>query len=560
MALNGINPNSVSALNRVPSNKQLWRVPGAPSIAANGYMCASEYLPIKYANEYYQLVGSLGQGSFGSVVMAKLKSKYVGLIADIAETYPRTMMYPLACSHRARTDIVAIKIMNRRLESVQDYSRVKEVAFIMSIPSHPCLLQVYDLFIDKASFKLHIVLESMDQNLYQLMKARKTLFSSRTLKSILSQLLAAIGHIHAHGFFHRDIKPENILIMPAFSFYGTRSRVPDYMRGDCYVVKLADYGLGRREDCQQLFTTYVSTRWYRSPEILLRASNHSYEVDIWAFGCVVSEAACFSPLFPGHNELDQIWRILETLGCPDYRKMGPAPIGGFWSDAEVLSQNLGFSLPAHQGWQLPKLLRRSDLPASDFGELIDLIQCCLQWDPMMRPPAGVLANKSYFDHTSLRDSKMNPHLAAKRPNSPLYSTFVPTCVQGSTCSVGINEEYLYKKHGNLRRLPHMNMEQFNTYKASEKKLLKSTVPVLEPAKPVQPVDENCELTSTEWMEAVEDLCVLPPDLEVNNENLPENIVVLEDDTTNDAATKCGINGSRKNRNIVDRLTGARYES
>ena len=53
-------------------------------------------------------------------------------------------------------------------------------------------------------------------------------------------------------------------------------------------------------------TAYVSTRWYRSPEILLRQKWYSRPIDIWAFGAVAVETANFVPLFPGSNELDQI--------------------------------------------------------------------------------------------------------------------------------------------------------------------------------------------------------------------------------------------------------------
>ena len=38
-------------------------------------------------------------------------------------------------------------------------------------------------------------------------------------------------------------------------------------------------------------TEYVSTRWYRSPELLLVSDDLPYgkEVDIWAIGCIMGE-------------------------------------------------------------------------------------------------------------------------------------------------------------------------------------------------------------------------------------------------------------------------------
>jgi len=59
--------------------------------------------------------------------------------------------------------------------------------------------------------------------------------------------------MHKHGFFHRDLKPENILI--------SKDKV----------VKICDFGLAREIRSRPPFTDYVSTRWYRAPEILLKS-------------------------------------------------------------------------------------------------------------------------------------------------------------------------------------------------------------------------------------------------------------------------------------------------
>lgn len=115
------------------------------------------------------------------------------------------------------------------------------------------------------------------------------------------QVLQGLHHIHSHGFFHRDIKPENILLMKD---------------GVC---KIADFGLARREKVTHSteITSYISTRWYRAPEILLRDPNYGSGVDIFALGCVMAEMIEVRPLFPGTNEIDQIHRITSVLGCPN---------------------------------------------------------------------------------------------------------------------------------------------------------------------------------------------------------------------------------------------------
>lgn len=70
------------------------------------------------------------------------------------------------------------------------------------------------------------------------------------------------------------------------------------------VIKLCDFGLAREIRSRPPYTDYVSTRWYRAPEILLRSTNYNSPVDIFAFGCIVGELFEGKPIFPGTSELD----------------------------------------------------------------------------------------------------------------------------------------------------------------------------------------------------------------------------------------------------------------
>ena len=103
--------------------------------------------------------------------------------------------------------------MKKTFESFGSCLELREIIFLRTLPSHMHLVPALDIFLDPLTKKLHICMEYMDGNLYQLMKARdhKPL-DGRSVKSILFQILGGLDHIHAHNFFHRDIKPENILV------------------------------------------------------------------------------------------------------------------------------------------------------------------------------------------------------------------------------------------------------------------------------------------------------------------------------------------------------------
>lgn len=63
--------------------------------------------------------------------------------------------------------------------------------------------------------------------------------------------------------------------------------------------------------CFDIVYTYVQSRFYRSPEVIL---GHPYAmaVDMWSLGCIMAELYTGYPLFPGENEVDQLACIMEV--------------------------------------------------------------------------------------------------------------------------------------------------------------------------------------------------------------------------------------------------------
>lgn len=289
--------------------------------------------------------------------------------------------------------------MKKTFDSLQPCLELREVIFLRTLPVHPHLVPALDIFLDPLSRKLHICMEYMDGNLYQLMKARDhKYFEGKHVKSILYQILSGLDHIHAHHFFHRDIKPENILVSTSSSTDSTFSRystlVTPPSTPPAYTVKIADFGLARETHSKQPYTTYVSTRWYRAPEVLLRAGEYSAPVDMWAVGAMAVEIATLKPLFPGGNEVDQVWRVCEIMGSPGnwYSKSGQKIGGGEWRDGSRLAQKLGFQFPKMAPHSMDSVLNPSIWPAA----LSEFVTWCLMWDPKGRPTSTQAMNHEYF--------------------------------------------------------------------------------------------------------------------------------------------------------------------
>ncbi|OBS78390.1 hypothetical protein A6R68_19216 [Neotoma lepida] len=167
----------------------------------------------------------------------------------------------------------------------------------------------------------------------------------------------------AGGFFHRDLKPENLLCMG-----------PE-------LVKIADFGLAREIRSRPPYTDYVSTRWYRAPEVLLRSTNYSSPIDVWAVGCIMAEVYTLRPLFPGASEIDTIFKICQVLGTPKKTD---------WPEGYQLSSAMNFLWPQC----IPNNLKTLIPNAS--SEAIQLLRDMLQWDPKKRPTASQALRYPYF--------------------------------------------------------------------------------------------------------------------------------------------------------------------
>jgi cyclin-dependent kinase-like len=60
-------------------------------------------------------------------------------------------------------------------------------------------------------------------------------------------------------------------------------------------------------------TDYVATRWYRPPELLV-GGEYGCPIDVWAVGTIMAELIDGKPLFPGEDEVDQLFIIQKCLG------------------------------------------------------------------------------------------------------------------------------------------------------------------------------------------------------------------------------------------------------
>uniref|UniRef100_A0A8C8S9C5 non-specific serine/threonine protein kinase n=1 Tax=Pelusios castaneus TaxID=367368 RepID=A0A8C8S9C5_9SAUR len=257
-------------------------------------------------------------------------------------------------------ELIAIKKMKRKFYSWEECMNLREVKSLKKL-NHANIVKLKEVV--RENDHLYFVFEYMKENLYQLMKERNKLFPESTVRNIMYQILQGLAFIHKHGFFHRDLKPENLLCMG-----------PE-------LVKIADFGLAREIRSRPPYTDYVSTRWYRAPEVLLRSTSYSSPIDIWAVGCIMAEVYTLRPLFPGASEIDTIFKICQVLGTPKKNN---------WPEGYQLAGAMNFHWPQCVPNNLKTLIPNAG------SEAVQLMRDMLQWDAKKRPTASQALRYPYF--------------------------------------------------------------------------------------------------------------------------------------------------------------------
>ncbi|KAK6543241.1 dual specificity protein kinase yak1 [Orbilia ellipsospora] len=221
----------------------------------------------------YLILDVLGQGTFGQVVKCQnLRTQEVVAVKVVKN---RTAYF-----NQSMMEVSVLDLLNSKLDKNDEHH----------------ILRLKDTFIHRQH--LCLVFELLSVNLYELIKQNQFRGLSTTLVRVFAQqLLNALTLLNKAKLIHCDLKPENILLKNLES----------------PIIKVIDFGSACDE--RQTVYTYIQSRFYRSPEVLL-CLPYSSAIDMWSLGCIVVELFLGLPLFPGSSEYNQVARIVEMLGLP----------------------------------------------------------------------------------------------------------------------------------------------------------------------------------------------------------------------------------------------------
>ena len=341
----------------------------------------------KKKNHLYKIERVCGNGSFGIVFQGKIL-------------------------HTGETIAIKKVYQDRRFRN-REFS-------IMSLLDHPNIVKVRHAFYTTGEkldeIYLNLVMNYVPENLNRLNKSyfeKKEQIPLFLIKLYCFQIARALNYIHNKKICHRDIKPQNILLDPQTNR-----------------IYICDFGSAKLLKRDESNVSYICSRFYRAPELLLGNEYYTTSIDIWSFGCVVAELFKGKPLLRTENKDEQINKIMECLGGPKEEDLAiiidkPAAHELAKSTKSIKAKNFADVLP--------------NCPS----EIIDLISKILIYNPRKRLTAVEIMAHPAFDELKNKDNFNNDkyvvpnifnftqeEINGRRFNAEVWKKVIPSWSEG----------------------------------------------------------------------------------------------------------------------------------
>ncbi|XP_077194862.1 dual specificity tyrosine-phosphorylation-regulated kinase 2 isoform X3 [Paroedura picta] len=338
-----------------PNAKKRQGVTGGPN--NSGYdddQGSYVQVPHDHISYRYEVLKVIGKGSFGQVVKAYDHKMHQHVALKMVRNEKRF--------HRQAAEEIRI------LEHLKKQDKDNNMNVIHML--------------ENFTFRNHICMtfELLSMNLYELIKKNKFQgFSLPLVRKFAHSILQCLDALHKNRIIHCDLKPENILLKQQ-----GRSG-----------IKVIDFGSSCYE--HQRVYTYIQSRFYRAPEVILGA-RYGMPIDMWSLGCILAELLTGYPLLPGEDEGDQLACMIELLGMPSQKLLDSSKRAknfvsskGYPRYCTITTLSDG-SVVLNGGRSRRGKLRGppesrewgTALKGCDDPLFLDFLKQCLEWDPTLR--------------------------------------------------------------------------------------------------------------------------------------------------------------------------------
>ncbi|CDO94451.1 unnamed protein product [Kluyveromyces dobzhanskii CBS 2104] len=193
----------------------------------------------------YQIIKTLGEGSFGKVKLAY---------------------------HTSTGQKVALKIINKKVLAKSDMQgRIEREISYLRLLRHPHIIKLYDVI--KSKDEIIMVIEYAGNELFDYIVQRDKM-PEQEARRFFQQIISAVDYCHRHKIVHRDLKPENLLLDEHLN------------------VKIADFGLSNIMTDGNFLKTSCGSPNYAAPEVISGKLYAGPEVDVWSSGVILYVMLC----------------------------------------------------------------------------------------------------------------------------------------------------------------------------------------------------------------------------------------------------------------------------
>ncbi|KAJ8669992.1 hypothetical protein QAD02_001251, partial [Eretmocerus hayati] len=331
----------------------------------------------------YEILEVIGKGSFGQVIRALDHKTGQHIAIKIIRNKKRF-------HHQALIEVKILDHLRKKDKEANSSHNVIHMLEYFYFRNHLCI-----------SFEL------MSLNLYELIKKNNYQgFSLSLIRRFANSLVNCLRLLHRENIIHCDLKPENVLLK---------------QRGSSS-IKVIDFG----SSCysHQRVYTYIQSRFYRSPEVILGLS-YGTPIDMWSLGCILAELYTGYPLFPGENEAEQLACIMEVLGRPPEQLINHASRRRLFFDTKgnprCVTNSKGKKRRPGSKNVMMALRCRDPL-------FVDFVSRCLEWDSKKRmTPDEAMHHEWLCSSSSSHLSSSSSTMASSLTSSTILTTTQLSC-------------------------------------------------------------------------------------------------------------------------------------
>lgn len=185
------------------------------------------------------------------------------------------------------------------LKPVKKKKIKREIKILQNLSGGPNVIGLLDVVRDPMSKTPALIFEYVNNLDFKVLYPKLTDYDVRYY---ILELLKALDFCHSQGIMHRDVKPHNVMI--------------DHENRK---LRLIDWGLAEFYHQGTDYNVRVASRYFKGPELLVDLQNYDYSLDMWSLGCMFASMIFRKePFFHGHDNTDQLVKIVKVLGTNDF--------------------------------------------------------------------------------------------------------------------------------------------------------------------------------------------------------------------------------------------------